>query len=104
MKHSLLGDLQEIIDEITYNADRIMCKGMMKKWFLEKYVGRRCEIVDLDSKYRHYDDRRDRDSVQVTIMKAVTAQSSVIIKTGIIRYCFLYWQVGNVVYMNVRSF
>lgn len=45
--HSLLGDIQDILDTATYNADTILCKGEVKKKFLEKYVGGRCQIIDL---------------------------------------------------------
>lgn len=47
--HSLLSDLQDIIDEATYNTDKILCKGLMKAQFLERYVGGRCQIIDLDT-------------------------------------------------------
>lgn len=47
--HSHLCDMQDILDEVTYNVDKILCKGVMKKAFLEKYVGTRCEIVDLET-------------------------------------------------------
>lgn len=45
--HTHLGDMRDVIDEITFDADRVLCKGTVKKMFLQKYV--RCEVVDLDA-------------------------------------------------------
>lgn len=41
--------MQNIIDEVTYNTDKTVCKGQVMKKFLKKYVGRRCKIVDLNT-------------------------------------------------------
>lgn len=40
-----LGDLQDVIDQVTYGASKVLCKGVMKRDFLRKYV--RCEVEDL---------------------------------------------------------
>lgn len=40
-------DLQDVMWEVTINASRILCKGALKKRFIEKYVN--CEVVDLET-------------------------------------------------------
>lgn len=46
--YSSLSDLQEIMDEVTYGAEKILVKGDLKAGFLKKYVGG-CQIIDLAS-------------------------------------------------------